>query len=213
MKTKRTLTIIVLLGFSLTAVNITLWAGTAGILPGADALQEKTEKKEEEKKEEEKDKKKEEKDKKIKRSWTDEDLKKINKRKVNITEVPPDPAEKKGSESVPTPPAPVTTRTGKKKFIPKKTEKYWRERKSALVEKIKANEAEIKNMQAKIYQLKNQLPGTDILSDRLRIEKEIRDTTNRLEAYNKGLENLKKDLENLPDEARKAGALPGWLRD
>jgi hypothetical protein len=220
MMTKKILTIIVLLGFSLTAMNIGLCAGTAAVLPGADARQEKTEKKEEkkkeeEKKEEEKNKKEEEKDKKLKRVWTDKDLKEIRKERLNITEVSPDPDEKKEKEKkkVTDPPDLVKDKTEGEKYDPKKTEKYWRERKKALVDKIKENEKEIKKMEVKLFQLRNQLDRTDPLSERSRLEQEIRDTYNKLENYKKGLERMKQELEDLHDEARKAGALPGWLRD
>jgi hypothetical protein len=212
MMIKKILTIIVLLGFSLTAMGMGLGAGNAGILPGAEVKQEKTEKKEE-KKEEEKNKKEEEKDKK--RVWTDEDLKKIKKERLNITEAPPVTDEKKETEKkeVLNPPKLIYNTTEGEKYDPTKTEEYWRERKKALVDKIKNNEAEIKNMQAKIFQMRNQLNGTDILADRIRLEQEIRDTADNLENYKKGLERMKKEMEDFYDEARKAGALPGWYRD
>jgi len=94
-----------------------------------------------------------------------------------------------------------------------KTEQYWRERKKALENKIKENEAEVKNMEVKLFELQNRLNGTDIVSDRGRLEEMIRDTSKKLENYKIGLESMKQELENLPDEARKAGAPPGWLRD
>jgi hypothetical protein len=211
MMTKKILIIIVLLGFSLTVMDMGLWAGTVGTPPGADVQQEKNKKKEEEKKEEEKSKK----EKKVKRVWTDKDLKEIRKERLNITEVSPEPDEKKkkGEKKDAKQPAKVENTTKKEKFDPRKTEKYWRERKRALVDNIKKNESEIKNMEVKLFKLKNQLNGTDFYSDRVRLEQEIRDTYNKLQNYKQGLERLKQALENLHDEARKAGALPGWLRD
>jgi len=192
-----------------------LWAVSAGLLPGANAYQEKTEKKEEEKKQEEKNKKEEEKDKKVKRVWTDEDLKKIKNERLNITEVTPEPGEKKEEEKkeVVNPPELVKNTTEGEKYDPTKTEKYWRERKSALVERINANEAEVKNMQAKLFQMQNQLNGADIVAERIRLEKEIIETAKNLEDYKRGLERMKQELEDLEDEARKAGAPPGWVRD
>jgi hypothetical protein len=185
-----------------------LWAGTAGIPPRAKVRQEKTEKKEEEKNKKEK---------KIKRVWTDEDLKEIRKERVNITEVSPDPVEdkkkKKEKKKDLNPPDLVRDKAEGEKYDPKKTEKYWRERKKALVTRIQKHEEEIKNMQTKLFQLQGQLNVTDIYSERVRLDQEIRDTYKKLENYKKGLERLKKELEDLPDEARKAGALPGWLRD
>ena len=205
----------VLLGFSLTARDMGLGVSTAGILPGAKVQQEKTGK-EDEKKEEEKNKKEEEKDKKPKRVWTDEDLKEIKNEKVkNITEIPPDTQQGKETEKKEVIDLPnlVRNTTEGEKYDAMKTEQYWRERKKALVNKIKENEAEIKNMEVKLFEMQNRLNGTDIVSDRGRLEEMIRNTYNKLENYKKGLESMKQELENLPDEARKAGVPPGWLRD
>jgi hypothetical protein len=217
MMTKKILTIILALGFSLTLLDMGLWAGSTGIPPGTMAQQEKTEKKKEEKKEEEKNKKEEKKEKKLKRVWTDKDLKEIRKERVNITEVSPEPdekdKEKKKKKKITDPPDLVIDKSKGEKSDPKKTEQYWKDRKKTLVDKIKANEQAIKDMQAKLFQLQNQLNRTDIVSDRLRIEQEIRDTYTKLENYKKGLERMKQELEDLYDEARRAGALPGWLRD
>jgi hypothetical protein len=215
MKTKRILTIMVLLGFSLTARDMGLGAGTGGILPGAKVQQEKTGK-EDEKKEEEKNKKEEEKDKKPKRVWTDEDIEEIKKEKVkNITEIPPDTNAEKGTgqKEVVDLPHLVSNTTEGDKYDEKKTEKYWRERKKALVNKIIENEAEIKNLETKLFELQMQLNGTDTLSDQLRLAEMFNATSKKLENYRKGLESMKQELEGLTDEARKAGVPPGWLRD
>jgi len=192
-----------------------LGVSTAGILPGAKVQQEKTGK-EDEKKEEEKNKKEEEKDKKPKRVWTDEDLKEIKNEKVkNITEIPPDTQQGKETEKKEVIDLPnlVRNTTEGEKYDAMKTEQYWRERKKALVNKIKENEAEIKNMEVKLFEMQNRLNGTDIVSDRVRLEEIIRNTSNKLENYKKGLESMKQELEGLSDEARKAGVPPGWLRD
>jgi hypothetical protein len=201
MMIKKILIIILMLCFNLTLIDMGVWADTAGIQPRADVEQEKTEKKDEEK------------EKKLKRVWTDKDLKEIKKERVNITEVSPDPDKKKKDKSVSSPPALVKNTTEKKKFDPKKTEKYWRERKKALVDNIKRNEEEIERLEKKLLQLNIKRNGIEIHAQIVEVEQEIRDTYNKLQNYKKGLENLKKDLENLHDEARKAGALPGWLRD
>jgi len=191
-----------------------LWAGTAGIPTAANVQQEKTEKKEEEKKQEEKNKKEK---KKVKRVWTDKDLKEIRKERVNITEVPPEPDEKdkkkKEKKTTTNPPDLVRDKLKGEKVDPKKTEQYWRGRKKALADKIQNNEQAIKDMQAKLFQLQNQLDGTDIYTDRVRLIKEIDETKKNLQNYKMGRERLKQEREDFYDEARRAGALPGWLRD
>ena len=217
MKNKTILTIIVLLGFSLAMLDIGLWAGSTGIPTATKVQQEKTEKKEEEKKEEEKNKKEEKKEKKVKRVWTDKDLIEIRKKRVNITEVPPEPDEKdkkkKEKTKIANPPDLVIDKSKGEKPDPKKTEKYWRGRKKALVDKINSNEQALKDMQAKLFQLQNQLNGTDIYSERARLINEIEETKKNLQNYKMGLERMKRELEDLYDEARRAGALPGWMRD
>jgi chromosome segregation ATPase len=206
MMTKKTLTIIVLLAFGLISTDMGLWANTAGILPGANVQQEKTEKKEEEKKEEKKDKK-------VKRVWTDKDLKEIRKKRLNITEVSPEPKDKKKKKGASTAPAPVRNTTVKKKFDPKKTEQYWRKRKQELVDRINASEKEIERLEKKLLQLNLKRGGDGTYMDLAQLEQQIRETHNKLQSYKSGLESLKKQLEDLPDELRKAGGLPGWIRD
>jgi hypothetical protein len=229
MMIKKILTFIVSLGFSLALMDIGLWAGTDGILPGANAQQEKTEKKEEEKKEEEKkeeekkeEKKKKEEEKKVKRVWTDEDLKEIKKERVNITEVSPDPDEdkkkKKEKKKDLNPPDLVRDKREGEKYEPKKTEKYWRERKKALVTRIQKNKEEIERLERRIPELRSMLEGTHINSpdrhsDRVKLINELEDSKKKLQNYKLGLARMQKELEDLYDEARKAGALPGWLRD
>lgn len=217
MMNKITLTIIVLLGFSLALPDLGLWAGTAGIIPGAKVRQEKTEKKEEEKKQEG-EKKKEEK--KIKRIWTDKDLKEIRKKRVNITEVPTDPDEKKkkGKKKVTDPPDLVKDKMEGSSPDPKKTEKYWRGRKKALVDKIEKNKAEIEKLEKRLLEVRLKLLGGHFdsphsHSEIVALKQELQDSTKKLQNYKKGLERMKQELEDLYEEARKAGALPGWLRD
>ncbi|MGD2088694.1 MAG: hypothetical protein PVH61_21125 [Candidatus Aminicenantes bacterium] len=219
MMTKKILNFFVLLGVSLIFMDISLWAGTAAVPPGADVQQEKTEKKEEEKKEE---KKKKEEEKKVKRVWTDEDLKEIKKERLNITEVSPDPDEeknkKKEKRKVTDPPDLVIDKTKGEKVNPKKTKKYWQERKKALVEKIQNIEKEIERLEIRIPELRSMLEGAhfnspDRHSERVPLIKELEDSKKKLQNYKMGLTRLKQELEDFYDEARRAGALPGWYRD
>jgi hypothetical protein len=199
MMNKRVITIILVLGFGFTAIG--LRAVTAGLRPGAQAEPKKTEKKEKEK------------DKKIKRVWTDDDLKEIKKEKVNITEISSDPGEKNEKKEAEGPPALVDNTTAREKYDPKKTEKYWRERKKALLDNIKANEEEIKNVEAELFRLRNRLNGTDLIAERIRLEQEINEAFIKQENYKKGVERMKAELEAFYEEARKEGILPAWLRD
>lgn len=222
MMIKKTFIIFVLLGFSLTLLDMGLWAGMTGISPETKSQQEKTEKKEEEKKEEEKNKKEEKKEKKLKRVWTDADLKEIRKERLNITEVSPEPDEKdkkkKEKKKITAPPDLVIDKIKGEKSDPKKTEKYWRDRKKALVDKIKKNELEIERLEKRIPELRSKLEGAhfdspDRHSERAVLIEELENSKKKLQSYKMGLERLKQELEDLYDEARKAGALPGWLRD
>ncbi|MCP5051947.1 MAG: hypothetical protein GY940_32565 [bacterium] len=96
---------------------------------------------------------------------------------------------------------------------PKKTEKYWRDRKADLEKQISDSEEAIKRMQEKLDQLQPKLLiQTDVLTDQLRIREAMTTLKDSIKNYKRGLETLRKKLEDLPDEARRYGVPPGWLR-
>ena len=179
------------------------------------------EKKEEEKKKEKKNKiekketekkEKEKKETKKKKVFTDADLKKITG--VNITYVEPDPKAKSQTQKTQTKKTQTkkTSAKNKQKIDPKKTEEYWRGRWSKLQANIKNSEKKLKEMKEKLLQLQLEHPGIDLINERKQREDEMARLTQSIQSYERGLETLKKNLEDLEDEARKEGVPPGWLR-
>ena len=165
----------------------------------------------EDEKEKEKEKKKQEekeKEKTKKKVWTNEDLKNI--KGANITYVETDPEAKKTSgKNTSKDKKPAKTQ---KKVDRRETEEYWQNRKKEIVTRIENSQAKIKEMREELSQLQLQQPATDILGARLAMEKRIRELQNSILNYERGLMNLEKSLEDLKQEARKAGVPPGWLR-
>jgi len=151
--------------------------------------------------------------KKSKYTFTNEDLKRMkdSKEKVNITEVVPssDKETAAGKKNK----AKQGDKIGDTKKDPKKTEKYWRALKNNLEKKIREVENLIKQNEFELAGLRNQYYAMDILSERLQIQKEIDQTFNAIKNHKRGLEILKKNLEELYQKARRAGVPPGWLRD
>ena len=180
---------------------------TAGTITKQNQSQEQTEKKKEEEKK--KEKKKETEKKKV---FTDADLKKITG--VNITYVEPDPKAKSQTQKTQTKKTQTkkTSAKNKQKIDPKKTEEYWRGRWNKLQANIKNSEKKIKEMRDKLLRLRLEHPGIDLLNERKQREDEMARLAQGIVNYKKGLETLKKQLEDLEDEARKEGVPPGWLR-
>jgi predicted aspartyl protease len=90
----------------------------------------------------------------------------------------------------------------------KQKKEYWQQKKRNLVSKINRVEAYINKMQAEFNRLNLNLHPSDIGGMKMlgRLRRQI-------EILKQLLENLKKELKELEVNARKAGVLPGWLRD
>ncbi len=97
-------------------------------------------------------------------------------------------------------------------FDEKKTRGYWQGLKRDLENRITRLELVIETNQKELMRLKNIALGADMLSTRLKYEKRFRELNKRVQSDKILLKKFKKELEGLPDKARKAGVPPGWLR-
>jgi len=149
-----------------------------------------------------KEEKKEEK-KKEQTVFTDEDLKKNNDAKVTVFEVDPGTVENKKY-----PPQDENNPN----IDPIKTEKYWRAKKELIEKNIREARENIKKTQSELNALQTKYFIVNTALEQTKIKKKMDKTASQLEAYKHGLAQFKKQLEDLPEEARKAGALPGWVR-
>jgi thioredoxin 1 len=93
-------------------------------------------------------------------------------------------------------------------------ESYWRNRKKRLEGEIANIEAEISALKAEIAdcQTTSPLPGHFVTNQYETLQK-VLNKTRGINSLESRLQSLRQQLEDLPEEARKAGALPGWVRD
>ncbi len=94
-----------------------------------------------------------------------------------------------------------------------KGEEYWQTRMKSARSQVDRLEQRVQNIQSEINRLQTDFYRWDDPSYRDSVIKPAWDqAVKELEQTKKDLETAKQTLANLPDEARKAGALPGWLR-
>lgn len=91
-------------------------------------------------------------------------------------------------------------------------EQKWRDRSHEAVERVKDAEEKIQKLQTDINALTQAFYAeSDGVAQRGQIEDQRNTRLNELEAARKELENAKQAQEDLQDEARREGALPGWI--
>lgn len=97
---------------------------------------------------------------------------------------------------------------------PTQTEEYWRGRKQEVDARVQDAQTRVEQLQTEINSLTQAFYAEgDGVAQRPLIETERIERIKELEAAKEALQNARSDAEGLEDEARRAGALPGWLRD
>lgn len=98
-----------------------------------------------------------------------------------------------------------------------KDEQYWRNRKADLESSIQDKNREISQLQGEIGKMESALsdPGHSgyVLKNPMSGNSDITNMKNELQEKQQQLSDLQEQRDNLDEEARKAGALPGWLRN
>ncbi len=139
------------------------------------------------------------------KTYTNDDLKKFE------GDVPSAPANSKSiPKTVTLPPIPADLRQGGTQFYG--DEAYWRKRTADLSKAKSDSETAASDLQLQLNLKWNQFYAMDDPAQRDQINIEINMLTKKLEETNQKLQKTTSDLDNLSDEGRKAGALPGWLR-
>jgi hypothetical protein len=93
-------------------------------------------------------------------------------------------------------------------------ESYWRSVAKQRREAVQESEQEVKQLESRIAALRNDMSPSN-LQDPNRLQTQGRDLQKAqedLEAARHELEQARQSLANLEDEARRAGAMPGWVR-
>ncbi|HSE43299.1 MAG TPA: hypothetical protein VLH08_21245 [Acidobacteriota bacterium] len=93
-------------------------------------------------------------------------------------------------------------------------EEAWRKRSRDIAQRVKNAEEKLEKLQTDINALTQAFYAeSDGVSQRGQIEAERNARLSELEATKKELESAKQAQEDLREEARRAGALPGWIEE
>ena len=90
-------------------------------------------------------------------------------------------------------------------------ESYWRETMGEARKKVKELEDESTILTLRMNDLENKFYGIDDGFDRDSIQKDIQKTYYEIDLNKENLSKAKAELQDLENEARKSGALPGWI--
>lgn len=91
-------------------------------------------------------------------------------------------------------------------------EQQWRDKSHEAVERVKNAEEKVQQLQTDINALTQAFYAeSDGVAQRGQIDAQRTERLNALDAAKQELENAKQAQEDLQDEARKEGALPGWI--
>src|SRR5437867_3835875 len=148
------------------------------------------------------------------------------KKKVRITNrslvTEPDKGRVSTSDVNPTPAPTPRARASRSKppaadeaaTTPEEGEAYWRGESRRVRERVAAIKDEIARLESEVKRLETDFYAWDDGAYRDRVIKPSWDKAREeLASARKELPEAEKDLADLPDRARKAGALPGWLRE
>ena len=145
-----------------------------------------------------------------KKTLTNQDVEEIRK-KQPISGIESSDAE---SETEATDESKTPSTAKKEAADPTQTEEYWRGRKQDVDARVQDAQGRVEQIQSEINSLTAAFYAEgDGVAQRPLIESERNERIKELEAAKQELENARSEAAGLEDEARRAGALPGWLRD
>lgn len=131
--------------------------------------------------------------------------------------------KKGGDDTSPGPPAPEvvqqtspakpeTEKPQPKVEDPRKDEKYWKDRMSALRNALARNKVLADALQSRINALTTDFMNRDDPAQRAVIEKDRRAAIAEMDRMKQEVEKTNKAIVDLEEEARKGNVPPGWLR-
>ena len=107
---------------------------------------------------------------------------------------------------------PTTADGGKKATEPAKDQAYWSSRAKALQAELTRNETFAVALQSRINALANEYTNQSDPIQQARVANERQKATDELNRLTKQIADDKKAIATLQEDARRAGAPPGWLR-
>lgn len=104
---------------------------------------------------------------------------------------------------------------GKKDGIRKREEQqdkeYWCRKATHYRKKLEKAQEEVRKQEERLEELKDSA-SQELGGKRKALEKEVKNTQKKLRTARKGVEDGRRDMDRLEDEAHRKGVPPGWLR-
>jgi hypothetical protein len=95
---------------------------------------------------------------------------------------------------------------------PRKTEEYWRDRIEAARSELQRDELFLDALQSRVNGLSTDFVNRDDPAQRAVIANDRQKALAEMERVRKSIDDLKKQIADIEEEARQAGVPPGWLR-
>ena len=127
----------------------------------------------------------------------------------------PDPAAGAPAPGTPTPiPAEPGAAQAEQQKAPadQKDEAWWRNRILSAREELRRNEAFLEALQSRVNSLSADFVNRDDPYQRAKIGEDRQKALAEIDRVKRDLDETKKSIENIEEEARKSGVPPGWLR-
>jgi hypothetical protein len=146
--------------------------------------------------------------------YTDEDLKKARESEAGAVTVLPENGNLEGGAASSGDDDEVVSGEGRPVGGRRRTETYWRDRAARARSAVEEADAKVKDLEGRIAALRNDMnPVNTQDPNRLQSrDRELREAIDALDAARLSADAARKALADLEEEARRAGAMPGWLR-
>ena len=122
------------------------------------------------------------------------------------------PSQPAASNSAAKPGDPAAKPEEQKPVDPTKTEKYWKDRATAIQQSLSRNKLLLEALQSQVNGLNAEFVNTDDPGQRGLLEARVQRATGELQRVQQDTEKQTKAAAELQEEARKAGVPPGWVR-
>jgi len=146
--------------------------------------------------------------------YTDEDLKKARENESGALTVLPENGNLESGTVSSSDDDEVVSGEGRPVGGRRRTETYWRDRATRLRDAVTEADGKVKDLEARIAALRNDMnPINTQDPNRLQTrDRELQEATDGLDAARRAADAARKALADLEEEARRAGAMPGWVR-
>jgi hypothetical protein len=146
--------------------------------------------------------------------YTEEDLKKARESESGAVTVLPENGNLQGGSASSGDDDEMVSGEGRPVGGRRRSETYWRDRATRARSAVEEADAKVKDLEARIAALRNDMnPVNTQDPNRLQSrDRELREAIDALDAARQSADAARKALSDLEEEARRAGALPGWLR-